>query len=258
MATKNIISVEEKLRALYDLQLIDSRIDEIRLLRGELPLQIQDIEDDIAAYETRITNTENEIENIYREIEKKNLGIKEAQKLKERYIKQQNEVRNNREFISLENEIEYQDLNVQGYEKDIAKLKVAISEKKELIEETLQKIEEKKALLKQKKDDLEDILKETEREEEILRKESEKFRKVLDKHLLIAYNKIRSKVRNGLAVVTVERGAAGGSFFAIPPQKQLEIRERKKIIIDEHSGRILVDTELAAEEREKMEKLIGK
>jgi len=257
MANKNIISVEEKLRALYDLQLKDSRIDEIRLMRGELPLQIQDIEDDIAAYETRIENTEKEIGELEHAIEEKNIEIKEAKSLKERYEKQQEQVRNDREFNALAREIDYQDLNVQHAEKDIAGHKQRIAEKKELIELTRQKIEEKNAILEQKKGELDDILKETEREEKILLKEADKFKEVLDKHLLHAYKKIRNKVRNGLAVVTVERGAAGGSFFAIPPQKQLEIRERKKIIIDEHSGRILVDNELAEEERTKIDQLIG-
>ncbi len=257
MTKKNMISVEDKLRALYDLQIVDSRIDSIHALRGELPLMIQDIEDDIAAYNKRIENAEEEIEKLNGSIEQKNLEIKEAAALKERYLKQQNDVKNNREFMALGKEIEYQDLIIQHCEKDIAGYKVKIAGFNQLIDETKQKIADKEALLGEKKSELDGILEETEREEKILLELSEKIKDVLDDRLLNAYTRIRSKMRNGLAVVTVERGAAGGSFFAIPPQKQLEIRERKKIIIDEHSGRILVDVELAKEKKAKIDELLA-
>jgi predicted nucleic acid-binding Zn-ribbon protein len=256
MAKTKAVSVEEKLRALYDLQLIDSRIDEMKLMRGELPLEVEDLEDDIVAYETRISKFEDEIVRFEEGIANKKIEIKEAQAQEERYKEQQKNVRNNREFLSLSKEIEYKDLEVQHCEKQIGEMRLKIERKKEVINETKNKLVEKRENLKHKKAELDDIIKETEKEEMVLLKESEKFGQILDESLLKAYKRIRSKVRNGMAVVTVERGAAGGSFFTIPPQRQLEIAERKKIITDEHSGRILVDAELAAEERERIAKII--
>ena len=250
-------SVEDKLRALYDLQLVDSRIDEMKLMRGELPLEIEDLEDDVEAYETRLTNYKEDIENSKTDIANKKIEIDEARATEARYKKQQEEVRNNREFLSLSKEIEFKDLEVQHLEKQIKEIKLKIERKKDVVKETKSKLKAAKDNLKHKKSELEGIIKETEKEEVALLKESEKFSKVLDDHLLKAYKRIRSKVRNGLAVVTVERGAAGGSFFTIPAQRQLEIAERKKIIIDEHSGRILVDAELAKEEKERITSIIA-
>ena len=255
MTKKKEISVEEKLRALYDLQLIDSRIDAMRLMRGELPLEVEDLEDDIAAYETRVERFDEQIKRFNQEITDKKNEIEESKTSMEEYTKQQENVRNNREYNSLSKEIEFQDLEIQLAEKRIRESKVKIEQKNVIIVETKEKLESKKAHLKHKKNELQDIVKETEKEEKILLKKSEEFSKLIDDHLLKAYKRIRGSVRNGLAVVTVERGAAGGSFFTIPPQRQLEIAARKKIITDEHSGRILVDSKLAEEEQEKIARL---
>jgi predicted nucleic acid-binding Zn-ribbon protein len=175
----------------------------------------------------------------------------------EKYTKQQEKVRNNREYNSLSKEIEFQDLEIQLCEKRIREAKVKIEQKNAIIEETKEKLKDKQEHFKHKKNELSDIIKETEKDEKILLKKSEEYSKLIDEHLLKAYVRIRSNVRNGLAVVTVERGAAGGSFFTIPPQRQLEIAARKKIITDEHSGRILVDAKLAEEEQEKIANLLG-
>ena len=255
MANKKEVSVEEKLRALYDLQLIDSRIDEMRLMRGELPLEVEDLEDDIAAYETRMQNLKEQLSQLETDIANKKLGIDEAKTHMAKYTKQQEKVRNNREFDSLTKEIEFQDLEVQLFEKRITEGKVKTVQKKEIISETKEKLTERKEHLKHKKSELDAIVKETEKEEKLLLKKSDEYKKKIDDHLLKAYVRIRSNVRNGLAVVAVERGAAGGSFFTIPPQRQLEIAARKKIITDEHSGRILVDAMLAEEEQKKIAKL---
>ncbi len=255
MPKKTEVSVEAKLRALYDLQLIDSRIDAMRLMRGELPLEVEDLEDDIVAYETRISKLEKQIEGFNADITNKKLGIEASKTLMEKYTKQQEKVRNNREYNSLSKEIEFQDLEIQLHEKRIKEALVKIEQKNVIIIETKEKLAERKEHLLHKKEELDDIVKETEKEEKILLEKSEEYSKLIDDHLLKAYTRIRANVRNGLAVVTVERGAAGGSFFTIPPQRQLEIAARKKIIIDEHSGRILVDAQLAEEEKEKIANL---
>jgi len=257
MAKTKAVSVEEKLRALYDLQLIDSRIDEMKLMRGELPLEVEDLEDDVEAYSTRISKFEEEITLLDKDIATKKNEIDEAKTAEERYKKQQENIRNNREFLSLSKEIEFKDLEQQHLEKQIGEIKVKIERKKEVIKETKEKLKEKKTNLKHKKSELAGIVKETEKEEKALLKESAKFSEILDDRLLKAYTRIRNKVKNGMAVVTVERGAAGGSFFTIPPQRQLEIAERKKIITDEHSGRILVDADLAEEEKERIAGLLS-
>ena len=250
MAKKKEITVEEKLRALYDLQLIDSRIDEIRSVRGELPLEVEDLEDDIAGLNTRLSNLSEDVANLETDISNKKLAIEESRSLMKKYEEQQKKVRNNREFDSLSKEIEYQELEIQLSEKRIREFNVKI-EQKEVIDTTQEKLDKQQQHLEHKKSELDAILKETEKEEKALISKSEEFSKTIDKHLLNAYKRIRSKVKNGLAVVSIERGASGGSFFTIPPQVQLEIAARKKITIDEHSGRILVDAALAAEEKKK-------
>ncbi|MGB0778281.1 MAG: zinc ribbon domain-containing protein [Flavobacteriaceae bacterium] len=257
MAKKKELSIEDKLRALYDLQLIDSRIDEIRNVRGELPLEVQDLEDEIAGLDTRLEKINGEVADLEQEINDKKNTIKEANELKKKYEEQQKNVRNNREFDSLTKEIEYQDLEIQLAEKRIKEFKVKIAHKQELIEKTNEKKEGLTTHLGHKKAELDDIMKETQEEENLLMKKSEEFAGGLDEHLFVAYRRIRNNVKNGLAVVSIERGASGGSFFTIPPQRQLEIASRKKIIIDEHSGRILVDAALAEEEKEKMQKLFS-
>ncbi len=253
MAKTKEVTVEEKLRALYDLQLIDSRIDEIKMMRGELPLEVRDLEDEIEGLQTRLNNFNTDIENLENSIANKKNSIDEAKALTKKYLEQQKNVRNNREYDSLTKEIEYQDLEIQLAEKRIGEYQVKIEQKKEIIEAAKEKIKEKEEHLKHKKEELDGILEETAKEEELLKKKSEEFSKMIDERLYNAYKKIRGNVRNGLAVVSIERGASGGSFFTIPPQRQVEIATRKKIITDEHSGRILVDAELAAEEKEKMQ-----
>lgn len=255
--TKKELTVEEKLRALYDLQLIDSRIDEIKSTRGELPLEVQDLEDEIAGLNTRITNLSNDIESLEVSIKNRKNTIEDAKTAIKKYSTQQKNVRNNREFDSLTKEIEFQELEIQLAEKHIKEFSAKIEQKNEVINAAKEKLAEKESHLKHKKDELDSIIAETEKEEKMLKEKLEEFSKSIDERLLGAYKRIRSKVNNGLAVVPIERGASGGSFFTIPPQKIMEIATRKKITTDEHSGRILVDAQLAEEERQKMEKLFS-
>jgi predicted nucleic acid-binding Zn-ribbon protein len=254
MTKKKEVTVEDKLRALYDLQLIDSRIDEIKNTRGELPLEVNDLEDEIAGLQTRLNNFSTDVENLDTGIANKKNNIEESKTLSKKYLEQQKNVRNNREFDSISKEIEYQDLEMQLAEKHIREFESKIAAKNVIISAAKERMDEKQTHLKHKQDELNSILEETVKEEELLHKKSDEYSKLIDERLLKAYNKIRSNVRNGLAVVTIERGASGGSFFTIPPQRQVEIATRKKIITDEHSGRILIDSQLAEEEKEKMSK----
>jgi predicted nucleic acid-binding Zn-ribbon protein len=258
MTKKVEVSVEERLRALYDLQLIDSRVDEIRNVRGELPLEVQDLEDEVEGLNTRLEKLSANLELIDNEIASKKNLIEEAKGLIKKYSEQQKNVRNNREYNSLTKEIEFQELEIQLAEKHIKEFKVQIEQKKEVIAETKERLKERQTHLKHKRGELDAILAETEKEELALIKKSEEFQEKIESRLIEAYHRIRNNVKNGLAVVAIERGASGGSFFTIPPQVQVEIASRKKVITDEHSGRILVDAELAAEEKEKMEKLFAK
>jgi len=257
MAKKKEVTVEDKLRALYDLQLIDSRIDEIKNTRGELPLEVNDLEDEIEGLQTRLNNFSTDIENLETGIANKKNNIAEAKTLSKKYTEQQKNVRNNREFDSISKEIEYQDLEIQLAEKHIKEFEVKIAQKNEIIDAAKERIEGKEVHLKHKQSELNSILEETKKEETLLNKKSVDFGKLIDERLLQAYHKIRTNVHNGLAVVTIERGASGGSFFTIPPQRQVEIAARKKIITDEHSGRILIDSQLAEEEKKKMSKYIS-
>ncbi|RZP06629.1 MAG: hypothetical protein EVA42_03250 [Flavobacteriales bacterium] len=255
MAKKAEFSVEDRLRALYDLQLIHSRIDKIRSVRGELPLEVEDLEDEVAGLEVRISKLEEDSKKFTDDIKSKEIATEHAKSMIKKYNEQQKNVRNNRAFESLSKEIEFQELEIELCAKQINELKAQIELKNQSIAENNQKLEERREHLKHKKDELGDILKETEKEENDLLKKSTEFESKIDESLLISYKKIRSSVRNGLAVVAVERGASAGSFFTIPPQVQLDIASRKKFITDEHSGRILVDKDLAEEENEKMAKL---
>lgn len=257
MAKKKEVTVEDKLRALYDLQLIDSRIDEIKNTRGELPLEVKDLEDEIEGLQTRLNNFNTDIENLETAIANKKNNINEANTLTKKYTEQQKNVRNNREFDSISKEIEYQELEIQLAEKHIKEFQVKIVQKNEIIDAAKERINDREVHLKHKQDELNSILEETEKEEKLLNKKSEDLGKLIEERLLKAYKRIRSNVRNGLAVVTIERGASGGSFFTIPPQRQAEIAARKKIITDEHSGRILIDSQLAEEEKKKMSKYIS-
>ena len=258
MAKKAEASVEDRLRALYDLQLIDSRVDEIRNVRGELPLEVRDLEDEVEGLNTRIEKLNENLDMIEEEIKSRKNLIEESNALIKKYTEQQKNVRNNREYNSLSKEVEYQELEIQLAEKHIKEFKVQIEQKKEVMTETKDKLKERNAHLKNKKSELDEILKETEKEEEALLQKSQEYQAKIEDRLVKAYNRIRNNVKNGLAVVPVQRGASGGSFFTIPPQVQVEIASRKKVITDEHSGRILVDAQLAEEEKLKMEKLFAK
>lgn len=258
MATKTEVTVEEKLRALYDLQLIDSRIDEIRNMRGELPLEVEDLEDEVAGMNTRLEKLKSDLQIIEEQINERKNNIEESKNLIKKYTTQQDNVRNNREYNSLTKEVEYQELEIQLADKNIREYRAQIEQKNQIIEDTKTRFNERSEHLKHKQNELDAILKETEKEEQTLIEESKKFETTIEERLVKAYKRIRKNVKNGLAVVPVERGASGGSFFTIPPQVQMEIAGRKKIITDEHSGRILVDPDLANEEREKMEAMFAK
>ena len=257
MAITKELNVEEKLRAIYDLQLIDSRIDEIRNVRGELPLEVEDLEDEVAGLSTRAEKLKADLEAIEELIKTKKNAIDEHKEAIKKYTKQQETVRNNREFNSLTKEVEFQELEIQLAEKQIKEMKASIEHKKEVIANSKDTLEAKSSHLKHKKSELEAIMSETQKEEGFLIQKSEEFQAATEERLLGAYKRIRNSVRNGLAVVSIERGASAGSFFTIPPQTQVEIAARKKIIIDEHSGRILVDSLLAEEEKEKMNQLFA-
>ena len=257
MAKKKELTVEERLRALYDLQLIDSRVDEIRNVRGELPLEVRDLEDEVEGFKLRLQKLEDSLTDIDNQIKAKKNLIEEAKALIKKYNEQQKNVRNNREFNSLAKEVEFQELEIQLAEKHINEFKAQIEQKKEVIDGTKERLKEREDHLKHKKGDLDAILAETEKEEKVLLEKSEEYKTKIGERLAKAYTKIRTNVKNGLAVVPIERGASGGSYFTIPPQVQVEIASRKKIITDEHSGRILVDAELAEEQKVKMEKLFS-
>lgn len=258
MAKKKEVTVEERLRALYDLQLIDSRIDEIRNVRGELPLEVRDLEDEVAGLNIRYDKLVANLEVVDNNIIAKRNEIEESKSLIKKYSEQQKNVRNNREFNSLTKEVEFQELEIELAEKHIKEFKVQIEQKKQVIAETKERVKQRESHLKHKKAELEDILAETQKEEEALILKSETYKTQIEERLVAAYDRIRKNVKNGLAVVAIERGASGGSFFTIPPQIQVEIASRKKVITDEHSGRILVDSELAEEQKAKMEKLFSK
>ena len=258
MANKKELSVEDKLRALYALQLVDSKIDEIRNVRGELPLEVDDLEDEVAGLTTRLDKLKLDLDTIDVQIKDKKTAIEEHKASIKKYLEQQKNVRNNREFNSLTKEIEFQELEIQLAEKHIKEMKASIEHKKEVLGQSKEKLEAKQQHLKHKKAELSDIMSETEKEENFLKAKSEEYQGKIEERLLNAYNRIRTSVRNGLAVVSIERGASAGSFFTIPPQTQMEIAGRKKILTDEHSGRILVDNVLADEVKEEMDKMFAK
>lgn len=234
-------SNEQKLVALYNLQQIDSQIDKIRIIRGELPLEVQDLEDEIAGLETRLDNYIQETVMIEKSMMEKKNSIKESQALIKRYEEQQMNVRNNREYDSLTKEIEFQNLEIQLSEKRIKEFQNNLDLKKQEIERLQSVLEERRNDLDIKKNELDDIVAETEKEENELIVNSEENRKFIEERLLTAYTRIRKNARNGLAVVQIERDACGGCFNKIPPQHQLDIRMHKKIIVCEYCGRILVD-----------------
>jgi len=241
-------TIESKIRDLYEIQRVDSEIDKIKILRGELPLEVQDLEDELAGLETRITNYEEEVKELESAISKKNIEIADAQALIKKYQTQQDNVRNNREYDSLSKEIEFQTLEIQLCEKRIKEFTARLSDKNSLIEEAKTGFDDRKGDLDAKKKELDEIIAETQKEEESLISQSEKISGRIEERLLSAYRRIRKNARNGLAVVSVERDACGGCFNRIPPQRQLDIRSRKKIIVCEYCGRILVDPDIMNDE----------
>lgn len=258
MAKKKEISVEEKLRALFDLQIIDSRIDEIRNVRGELPLEVEDLENEIQGMTVKLEKLNTDLKDFDASVSDLKNTIEEAKELISKYADKLNNVRNNREYNSIVKEEEFQKLEIELAEKKIKELKAKAELKNETIATLNEQIADKQKHLDAKKSELDEIMKETEKEEGLLIEQSGKYEAKIEERLIKAYKRIRSNVKNGLAVVAVERGASGGSFFTIPPQVQMEIASRQKIITDEYSGRILVDAELAEQEREKITKIIQK
>ncbi len=238
------ISVEEKLKTLFGLQLIDSKIDKIRIVRGELPLEVRDLEDLVTGLETRISHFDEELAALENSIAEKKNVMKDAQALIKKYETQQGKVRNNREYDSITKEIEFQNLEIQLSEKRIKEYKANIIAKKEIAEQSQEELKSRQKDLKIKKKELDEIVAETEKEEAALLKKSKSSEAIIEDRLLNAYKRIRANVMNGLGVVTVERDACGGCFNKIPPQRQLDIRTHKKIIVCEHCGRILVDAEI--------------
>lgn len=238
------ISVEEKLRALFELQQIDSKIDKIRTVRGELPLEVRDLEDLVAGLETRVNNFIEELKTLEDSITEKKNVMKDAAALIKKYETQQGKVRNNREYDAITKEIEFQNLEIQLSEKRIKEYKANIIAKKEVVEISEQDLKDRQKDLKIKKKELDEIISETEKEEAALLKKSKTSEVVIEDRLLNAYKRIRTNVMNGLGVVTVERDACGGCFNKIPPQRHLDIKTHKKVIVCEHCGRILVDAEI--------------
>ncbi|MDR2036682.1 MAG: C4-type zinc ribbon domain-containing protein [Bacteroidales bacterium] len=233
--------IEDKLKALYDLQQVHSEIDKINILRGELPLEVQDLEDEIAGLHTRIKNLQDEMQQLDTAIANKKNEIVTAQGLIKKYQDQQNNVRNNREFESLAKEIEFQTLEIELCEKRIREFTAQNAEKQEVIDAAKTQLDEQEVELKNKQSELSEITSDTEKEEKLLQKKAADLEAMVEPRLITAYKRIRENARNGLAVVTVQRDACGGCFANIPPQRQLDIRSRKKVIVCEYCGRILID-----------------
>ena len=252
MAKAKEITVEDKLKALYKLQLIDTKIDKIKIVRGELPLEVQDLADEIAGLQTRIDKVNEEVTELEKGVsDKKNL-IVESEASIVKYKDQQNNVRNNREFDSLTKEIEFQELEIELANKRVKEAKAKVQHKKDSLTESIDKIDVRKEDHILKQNELDNIVSETEKEEENLGKLSAKAETTIEERLVIAYKRVRGSVRNGLAVVSVERESCGGCYNKIPPQRQLDIRLRKKVLVCEHCGRILVDPDLAEEVADKL------
>ena len=238
-------TVEEKLKSLYQLQVIFSEIDRIKTLRGELPLEVQDLEDEVAGLRTRIGNISGSIEEIKAEEAKRRNKIEEAKAMIEKYTEDQNNVRNNREYDLLAKEIEFQTLEVEFCEKKLRQYAGDLKAKNEEIDRTNALLEERLAALEDKRNELEEIVSETKEEEEKLRDRAKVLEASIEPRLLQSFKRIRKNTRNGLGVVYVQRDACGGCFNKIPPQRQLDIKMRKKIIVCEYCGRIMIDPELA-------------
>jgi uncharacterized protein len=248
MAAVKEQSIADKLRALHALQQIDSKLDEIGILKGELPIEVADLEDEISGLNIRSRKLEGAIDDLDKEISRHNANIKESETLIARYEKQLDNVKNNREFEALTKEIELQKLEIQLSQKKIKETNIAKDTKKEALQQLETKMTQRNKDLDNKKVELSKIIEKTEKDEAKLMKESDKARKDIEERLLKAYDKIRKTYRNGLAVVTVARGACGGCFNRIPPQMQIEIGVMKKILACEHCGRVLIDENILTKE----------
>ena len=244
MAHVKEFSVEEKLTSLVTLQKIESKLDEIHILKGELPMEVADLEDEIQGLHARKNRIEEEINGVTDFISQRKEAIKESEALIKKYEKQSSNVKNNREFEAINKEIEMQQLEVKLCEKHIKDANDEIAEKAQALERAKKAIASKEGVLNSKKGELEKIIATTEKEEAHFNKLAEAAKSHVDPRLLTSYEKIRNNYRNGLAVVPVERDACGGCFYSIPPQKQSEIKQRKKIMVCENCGRILVDSDL--------------
>ena len=238
-ATKKEVTIADKLDALYALQMIDSEIDRIRTIRGELPLEVQDLEDEIIGLQTRIDKMAEELKDLETEISDRKLASKDSEIAITKYKERQDNVRNNREFESLAKEIEFQELEIKLNEKKSKEGKIRIEGKKEILTEATDRLSERKSDLVIKKAELDAIVKETQKDEDRLMKSSDDAKKNIEERLIVAYSRLRLNAKNGLAVVPILRGSCGGCFNKIPPQRQLDIVTKKKILVCEHCGRIL-------------------
>jgi predicted nucleic acid-binding Zn-ribbon protein len=239
-AAKKELSIADKLDALFELQKIDSQIDKIRTVRGELPLEVQDLEDEVAGLQTRISNLEEEVAQLETEVSDRKNASKDSETAISKYKEQQNNVRNNREYDSLSKEIEFQELEIKLHEKKSKEAKFKIESKQEILDEAKTQLELRASDLATKKSELDAIISETQVDEDKLLKSSDNAKKNIEERLLFAYDRLRTNAKNGLAVVPVNRDACGGCFNKIPAQRQLDIEMKKKIIVCEHCGRILV------------------
>lgn len=248
------IAVERRLVALYTLQLVDSEIDKIKIIRGELPQAIEDLEDEIAGLQTRIDNFKASIAEQHDNIVKRNNEIAEHQAQIKKSEKQQDNVRNNREFESINREIEFQKLEIQLRERKNRDAANKIKELEQHIEAAEQLINGRQVELNSKKAELDSIIEETQKDEQRLLEKSKEMEQYIDERYLVGYKRIRNQVRNGLAVVTIDRDSCGGCFSSIPPQRQSEIKMHKKVIVCEHCGRMMVDDDIAQKAKEQLEK----
>lgn len=239
------MTVEERLKALYSLQTLLSKVDKIKTLRGELPLEVQDLEDEVARLETRIQNFKNDIDSFGEGINMQKRVMAEAEALIQKYTEQQNNVQNNKEYDFLSKEIEFQHLNIELANKRVNELNRQIEAKNNEVASAEEHLADVNHILAEKKGELEQIVSETKQEEEALREKAKKLENKIEDRLLTAFKRIRKNARNGLAVVYVQRNACGGCFNRIPAQRQAEIKMRKKIIVCEYCGRIMIDPELA-------------
>ena len=246
---EQIMSVEEKLRALYELQTVDTKIDELRILAGELPQEVKDMSDEVEGLKTRLTNIENNIKECETGISEHRVRIENANAAISRYKEQQNNVRNNREYDNLTTEIEYQELDIESSQKKIARLTADLEDRQAEKAKTISDIEDRTVDLNQKRNELEAILSETKEQTEKLMLRAAELEKNIEDRLVTAFHRIRKNAHNGLAVVKVERDSCGGCHSKIPAQRQLDIRLRKKIIVCELCGRILVDAEIDAKKK---------